>query len=55
MEIVKKTEGNKATLEIRGWLDTQTAPQLQEALIALQASCLTLQSLNIFLQQDCVR
>ena len=21
MEIVKKTEGNKATLEIRGWLD----------------------------------
>lgn len=59
MEIVKKTEGNKATLEISGWLDTQTAPQLQEDFqnlrIALQASCLTLQSLNIFLQQDCVR
>ena len=27
----------------------------QNLRIALQASCLTLQSLNIFLQQDCVR
>ena len=35
MEIVKKTEGNKATLEIRGWLDTQTAPQLEEELSKL--------------------
>ena len=28
MEIITKTEGNKATMEISGWLDTQTAPQL---------------------------
>ena len=35
MEIVKKTEGNKATLEISGWLDTQTAPQLEEELSKL--------------------
>ena len=32
MEIITKTEGNKATMEISGWLDTQTAPQLGEAL-----------------------
>ena len=30
MEIITKTEGNKATMEISGWLDTQTAPQLGE-------------------------
>ena len=42
MEIVKKTEGNKATLEIRGWLDTQTAPQLQEALSELEDSITSL-------------
>ena len=27
MEIITKTEGNKATMEISGWLDTQTASQ----------------------------
>lgn len=42
MEIVKKTEGNKATLEISGWLDTQTAPQLQEALSELEDSITSL-------------
>ena len=35
MEIITKTEGNKATMEISGWLDTQTAPQLGEALSGL--------------------
>lgn len=45
MEIVKKTEGNKATLEIRGWLDTQTAPQLQEALSELEDSINSITSL----------
>jgi len=27
MEIISRTEGNKVTIEITGWLDTQTAPQ----------------------------
>ena len=27
MEIVKKTEENKVTMEISGWLDTRTAPK----------------------------
>ena len=36
MEIITKTEGNKATMEISGWLDTQTAPQLGEALSGLE-------------------
>ena len=31
MEIITKTEGNKATMEISGWLDTQTAPDLKTA------------------------
>ena len=35
MEIVRKTEGNKVTMEITGWLDTQTAPQLEEELSKL--------------------
>ena len=35
MEIITKTEGNKATMEISGWLDTQTAPQLEEELSKL--------------------
>lgn len=35
MEIVNKTEGNKVTMEISGWLDTQTAPQLEKALLGL--------------------
>ena len=38
MEIITKTEGNKATMEISGWLDTQTAPQLGEALSGLEDS-----------------
>ena len=50
MEIVKKTEGNKATLEHLSY-----RRHFQNLRIALQASCLILQSLNIFLQQDCVR
>lgn len=35
MNIINKTDGNKAELEIIGWLDTQTAPQLEEALSKL--------------------
>lgn len=35
MEIVSKTEGSKMTMEISGWLDTQTAPQLEKELSAL--------------------
>lgn len=35
MDIINKTDGNKAELEIIGWLDTQTAPQLEEALSKL--------------------
>ena len=34
MEIVSKTEGSKVTMEITGWLDTQTAPQLEKELEA---------------------
>lgn len=35
MEIISKTDGSKATMEIIGWLDTQTAPQLEDALSKL--------------------
>ena len=42
MEIITKTEGNKATMEISGWLDTQTAPQLGEALSGLDDSTTSL-------------
>ena len=35
MEIVSKAEGSKVTMEITGWLDTQTAPQLEKELSAL--------------------
>ena len=35
MEIITKTEENKVTMEISGWLDTQTAPRLEEALSEL--------------------
>lgn len=35
MEITSKREENKVTMEITGWLDTQTAPQLGEALSQL--------------------
>ena len=38
MEIVSKTEGNKVTMEITGWLDTQTSPQLGEELSKLDDS-----------------
>ena len=36
MEIVSKTEGSKVTMEITGWLDTQTAPQLEKELEGLR-------------------
>ena len=42
MEIVNKAEGTKMTMEISGWLDTQTAPQLEEALSALDGSVTSL-------------
>lgn len=42
MEIVSKTEGNKVTMEISGWLDTQTAPQLEKALSGLDDSVTSL-------------
>lgn len=42
MEIIKETEGTKATLKIIGWLDTQTAPQLQDALSELDDSIMSL-------------
>lgn len=35
MEITCKREESKVTMEITGWLDTQTAPQLGEALSQL--------------------
>ena len=42
MEIVRKTEGNKITMEITGWLDTQTSPQLGEELSKLDDSVTSL-------------
>lgn len=42
MEIVSKTEGNKITMEITGWLDTQTSPQLGEELSKLDDSVTSL-------------
>ena len=38
MNIKKAVEGNTAVLEIDGWLDTQTAPELGAALDTLDAS-----------------
>lgn len=38
MTVKKTVEGNKALLEIDGWLDTQTAPELGAVLDALDAS-----------------
>lgn len=35
MEITSEREEGKVTMEITGWLDTQTAPQLGEALSQL--------------------
>ena len=58
MEIVSKTEGSKVTMEITGWLDTQTAPQLEKELSALDPGTtslvLTLQTWNISLLPDFV-
>lgn len=42
MEIVSKTEGNKVTMEITGWLDTQTSPQLGDELSKLDDSVTSL-------------
>ena len=42
MEIVSKAEGSKVTLEITGWLDTQTAPQLEKELSALDSGVTSL-------------
>ena len=38
MTIKKTIDGNTAVLEIDGWLDTQTAPELGAALNALDSS-----------------
>ena len=32
MEIVKTVKGDEATFKLSGWLDTQTSPELKEAL-----------------------
>ena len=42
MEIVSRTEGTKVTMEISGWLDTQTAPELEKVLTGLDASVTSL-------------
>ena len=42
MEIVSRTEGTKVTMEISGWLDTQTAPELEKVLLGLDASVTSL-------------
>ena len=42
MEIVSRTEGTKVTMEISGWLDTQTAPELEKVLSGLDASVTSL-------------
>ena len=42
MEIVSRTEENKVTMEISGWLDTQTAPELEKVLSGLDASVTSL-------------
>ena len=42
MEIISKKEDSKVTMEITGWLDTQTAPQLGEALSQLDDSVTSL-------------
>lgn len=38
MEIGKSIEGSKATFTIEGWLDTQTAPELEAAIAELDDS-----------------
>ena len=42
MEITSKREESKVTMEITGWLDPQTAPQLGEALSQLDDSVTSL-------------
>ena len=37
MTITKKTEGNETTLLLEGWLDTNAAPELLEALSSLDS------------------
>ena len=38
MELITKKDGSNVTIEITGWLDTQTAPQLGEELAKLDDS-----------------
>lgn len=42
MDIVTKVEGNNVTMKVTGWLDTQAAPQLEEALSKLDDSITSL-------------
>ncbi len=42
MEIVSRKEENKVTMEISGWLDTQTAPELEKVLLGLDDSVTSL-------------
>ena len=42
MEITSKREEGKVTMEITGWLDTQTSPQLGEELSKLDDSVTSL-------------
>ena len=38
MEITKTINESEATLSVEGWLDTQAAPQMKEALEGLESS-----------------
>lgn len=38
MTIEKNIEGTTACLKLNGWLDTQTAPQLEEEIAALESN-----------------
>lgn len=42
MNITTTTEGSKITLELEGWLDTSTAPELKAAIDSLDKSCTSL-------------
>ena len=42
MELITKKDGSNVTIEITGWLDTQTAPQLGEELAKLDDSVTSL-------------
>ena len=42
MELITKKDGSNVTIEITGWLDTQTAPQLGEELSKLDDSVTSL-------------